>query len=91
MNDKVREQFEAWAIARGQSVLRQGAGYAAERTGMAWLCWQASREAVVVELPRDIDQFADDDHGRRAFSLHTNTAYRECRRAITAQGLKVKP
>lgn len=56
-----------------------------------WEAWQASRAAIEVEMPRDVDQFADDDPGRRAFSLHTNTAYRECRKAIESLGLKVKP
>lgn len=78
-------------IVRSQWLERKGDGYAAPVPDYGWWAWQASREAVVVELPRDIDQFADDDPGRRAFSLHTNTAYRECRRAIEAQGLKVAP
>lgn len=98
MRDISREQFEAFASAH--EVLKQygfekfpagGDDYDAIPLQAAWAAWQASREAVVVELPRDIDQFADDDPGRRAFSLHTNTAYRECRRAIEAQGLKVAP
>lgn len=105
MRDISREQFEqrypvpegaCWNAEEGRYVLFHlklctAAKY--ERFVEHWVCWHASREAVVVELPRDIDQFADDDPGRRAFSLHSNTAYRECRRAIEAQGLKceVKP
>ena len=99
--NKMREQFEVWALsakAHGEHFdLSRGnhGSYKSPITHWLYCSWvasyQASREAVVVELPRDIDQFADDDPGRRAFSLHTNTAYRECRRAIEAQGLKVAP
>lgn len=80
--DLMREQFESWAIARGQSVLRQGAGYAAERTGMAWLCWQASREAVVVELE---SHYCYDRPGD-AYAV-----IQDCKEAIEALGLKVAP
>lgn len=96
----VRDQFESSLIAMhveaGMPVedaltfLEVGVmGYTSVYTKAAWWAWQASRQAVVVELPREVDQFADDDPGRRAFSLHTNTAYRECKRAIESQGLRV--
>lgn len=87
--DLMREQFEAWAIARGQSVLRQGAGYAAERTGMAWLCWQASREAVVVELPNPADYEVYNDHSD---FLHVDDVelMKAVRAAIEAKGVKFK-
>jgi len=97
MRDISREQFESFArdvLDWSDDEFRlasDGKSYYWGATAEAWVFWQASREAVVVEMPRDIDQFADDDPGRRAFSLHTNTAYRECRRAIEAQGLKVAP
>lgn len=100
MSDKMREEFEEWAVTSAwlgigdESQMHQdsdGTGYNEIEVHTAWLGWKASRESMVIELPRDVDQFADDDPGRRAFSLHTNTAYRECRKAIEAAGLKVKP
>lgn len=51
---------------------------------IAWEAWQASREAVVVELPdRDVEQCA--------YSLGFNSCLKQSRAAIEAQGLKVKP
>ena len=47
----MREEFETWAESRGQALRRQGEGYAAERTGMAWKAWKASREAIRLPTP----------------------------------------
>ncbi|MGY2429568.1 hypothetical protein [Pseudomonas tolaasii] len=47
----MREEFEAWAETRKQSLKRQGEGYAFERTDLTWKAWKASREAIVIELP----------------------------------------
>lgn len=46
----MREDFETWAESRGQSVKRQGEGYAAERTGMAWKAWKSSRSAAADKI-----------------------------------------
>lgn len=92
MSDKMRKEFiEAFVKQFGFG--RMAASSNTDAAGMlvcAEWAWFASRESMVIELPRDVDQFADDDPGRRAFSLHTNTAYRECRKAIESAGLKVK-
>ncbi|KJK19074.1 hypothetical protein [Pseudomonas sp. 2(2015)] len=63
--------------------------------GAAMWAWQASREAVVVELPPaparpEEPEFALDDSHMDAY----NAAVRmrdACAKAIEAQGLKVKP
>jgi len=106
MSDKMREEFATWYLAEvtqsyGEGVraqaqknldwTREDGSFADPMLRLACLAWQASRAAVVVELPKEVDQFADDDPGRRAFSLHTNTAIRSCRAAIEAAGLKVAP
>ena len=50
--DKMREEFEAWAISdMGYMVARAGDGYKCDYMNTAWLSWKASRAALVVELP----------------------------------------
>lgn len=107
-NDKMREEFEAWAACSAwlglgeESQLHQdaeGTGYNEIEVHTAWLAWQASRAAVVVQFPTPMDgpeiDLADDDYEQ--FELHENTAIevnamrRECLRAVEAAGLKVKP
>ena len=54
-NDKIREEFEAWAAENGMAIhLARGESglYGSPVTQRYWGCWQASRAAVVVELPR---------------------------------------
>lgn len=45
-----REQFEAWMFERGQLC-----EYASIGANIAWIAWQASRAALVVELPKPMD------------------------------------
>ena len=92
MRDISREQFEqrypvpegaCWNAEQGRYVLFHlklctVAKY--ERFVESWVCWQASREAVVVELPQP---FEGDD-----FTMYDG---KEIRAAIEAQGLKVAP
>ncbi|HDS1791446.1 hypothetical protein NPS34_25810 [Pseudomonas putida] len=89
--NKMREQFEARFVEEYVRVLGEGARELAAHTlaanpplvSMSWWAWQASREAVLVTLPKitghEYDPLAGAD-------------YREgCREAIEAQGLKVAP
>lgn len=83
--NKMREQFESFArdaLDWADDEFRlasDGKSYYWGHTGEAWVFWQASREAVVVALPKDIVtmagpvMYADD-----------------VRAAIAAQGLKVE-
>lgn len=53
--DKMRDEFEAWATENGMAIhLARGESglYGSPVTQRYWGCWQASRAAVVVELPR---------------------------------------
>ena len=53
-NDKMREEFEAWAISdMGYMVARAGDGYKCDYMNTAWLAWKASRDALCVELPEN--------------------------------------
>lgn len=93
MLDISREQFEArypvpegacWNAEQGRYVLFHlklctVAKY--ERFVENWVCWQASREAMVVELPKFDDYPASIERDMRE----------SLRAAIEAQGLKVAP
>ncbi|MCE0778906.1 hypothetical protein [Pseudomonas sp. NMI542_15] len=85
--NKMREQFESF----GRDVLdwsddefrlaSDGKSYYWGATGEAWVFWQASREAVVVELPKFDDYPASMERDMRE----------SLRSAVEAQGLKVAP
>lgn len=61
MSDKMREEFEAWAVKSGYNTKmivpiagensKEKAIYANGQTRSAWQAWQASRAALVVKLP----------------------------------------
>lgn len=54
VDDKVRQEFEAWAVTKGMGMhlARADSGlYVSRVTQNYWDCWQASRAAEVVELP----------------------------------------
>lgn len=84
--DLVREQFEAWARSKGhdleyRNIPGVGQFYECHRTLLAFEVWQASREAVVVDLP-----------GLQCLRVNQydyQEAREQCRRAIEAEGLKV--
>lgn len=93
MRDISREQFESrypvpegccWNAEQGRYVLFHlklctVAKY--ERFVESWVCWQASREAVVVDLP---------PRGALAASDSPWEVFDSCREAIEAQGLTVE-
>ena len=86
MSDKMREDFELWAGGRSMPLLRSGEGYAAERTGMAWKCWKASRESVVIEPPKALYSQGTSDEYKRG-SRAVLDAYHH---RLLDQGLKVR-
>ncbi len=85
-NDKMREEFEAWARKMSmdleyRNIPGVGQFYECPRTLLALEAWQASREALVIELPRDVTNVTckDFESGRDAVV-----------EAIEAAGVKVK-
>lgn len=58
MTDKMREEFEAWAITSawlgltGECMEFIDGGYVNCEVQAAWLGWRASRESLVIELPQ---------------------------------------
>jgi len=88
--NKMRAEFEAAYAAKSTArngrfcpeVLTRGddGDYVIPSVQSAWWAWQASREAVVVELPKDIVTMAGP-------VLYAD----DVRAAIEAEGLKVAP
>lgn len=90
--NKMREQFEAWILENwpGQYLDRFETGeYHGFTLEHCWKAWQASREAVVVELPDSIVGARRYQHAEAAFAHKEGID--DCREAIEAQGLKVAP
>ena len=99
MSDKMREEFE---VAYTEVQVRLGiysvkrlfdtleGSYISSTTESAWWGWQASREAIEVELPQrwSVDGF---ESGWVADPDGANLDYAETVKAIEAAGLKVKP
>lgn len=91
----MREQFEAWAIGhfinffdRNILQLDEWGDYVLGNVRMAWTAWQASREAMVVDLPKP---YSDHRLASRLERHARASAIHECHAAIEAQGIKVTP
>ncbi|MBD1589759.1 hypothetical protein [Pseudomonas typographi] len=85
--EKMRTEFEAWVEANfGLSVRRNPAGaYQSFGVYAAWEAWQASRAAVVVELP---SKWNDPTNSNMQ---SWDSGIDDARMAIEAAGLKVAP
>jgi len=77
-NDKMRDEFESWANSLFYPLETHENGlYVKLVVQDMWAAWQASRAAVVVELPGNVH--------------HTASGMRlGCQEAIEAAGLQVK-
>ncbi|CRI56381.1 hypothetical protein [Pseudomonas sp. CCOS 191] len=110
--NKMREQFEAWECDAPQGPQTdpmwlmydaESNAYGLEKIQDRWEVWQASREAVVVELPKVVGfEGAYDSHRDHEFVPSMSDVedadeiFGLCRRVeakevIEAQGLKVAP
>ena len=84
MSEKMREAFELWAISCHMCTYLDGVEYRHQSTEWAWMAWQASRAALVVELPEKpycAQGMAYPDY---------SDALKDCRRAIESSGVKCK-
>ena len=98
-NDKMREEFEAAISAKaGEPILsiylsRRGDTYSTSTLHFAWWAWQASREALVIELPpepaipEDPEEAIDDSHMDAYHAAKRMRA--ECVKSVKAAGVKV--
>lgn len=96
--NKMREQFESalvesliadgWAYASARLILERGSDgkYRSIKADAGWWAWQASREAVVVDLPCTVWACPHPEADSEEYMWPE-----EVREAIEAQGLKVKP
>lgn len=98
MADKMREEFEAWAVRRKGPqpwelphfvcFKNEDGTYVDNGANVAWEAWQASRESLVIELPmRSCDAAVSD--------MNYHKGWNDCldwsRKNIEEDGLKVKP
>lgn len=108
MSNQSRIEFEAWAATKGMAMhlARADSGlYVSRVTQNYFDCWQASRAAVVVELPQVVafeagyDSIRDNEYAALPDQFSDFEAdevfplHRSCevRKAIEAAGLQVKP
>lgn len=91
MSDKMRDEFEAWIEREtGFNTFRtqyamtnpEEQQYLCHRTNLAWMSWQASRAAIVVEISSDI-------HGE-SFADGHNAALSEVEMRLKSAGLSFK-
>lgn len=90
---KSREEFEAWAEKNGyrMDLIPNSDIYSYSSTRCSWEAWQASRESIVVELPkRNADAYTERDwdgnHGGRS----RNNTLNECAVALRTAGIRIK-
>ncbi len=84
-NDKVREQFEAWALSCNQMIDKANGVYLVRSVDCLWVAWRASREALVIDLPETIGTYAHPESDRE-WVLDPD----DVRKSIEAAGVKVK-
>jgi hypothetical protein len=92
-NEKMREEFEVWAVSQAASMKYSFPEDATQINGLgdyaivwvqgAWLGWQASRAALCIELPS-----LTSEHDRE--DVHYNMAVSNCREAIESTGVRTK-
>ena len=78
MDEKMRAEFEAWWREENGNRLY---------CESAWRGWQASRAALVIELPEQISK----GYGYSEGDEYYNLALKRCRSQIEAAGVRVKP
>ena len=94
--NKMREAFERTNSRDHRRQPPKGNNYIDPMAQADWESfqkgWQASREAVVVDLPPKISAHNTTEGGFvRPEAEHYDEAIGDCREAIEAQGLKVAP
>jgi len=85
MSEQIREAFELWAISCHMCTYLDGVEYRHQSTEWAWMAWQASRAALVVELPPEREErFID------SYQEGWNDAIDSCRVRVESVGVTCK-
>lgn len=83
--DQSRKQFEEWASSTGHNTSRDARGlYVFSYTATAWVAWQASRAAIEIKLPTELQL------KKYACSDCISVTLDEVENGIRAAGIKVK-
>jgi hypothetical protein len=98
MSDQVRKEFEEWAEKCNEagkigyiSLLKtkNNLHYIHKNTSVMWSAWQASRQTLVVELPKVHDEPYADDY-TRAFIDGKKSIIEEVHDAVDKAGVSYK-
>lgn len=90
MNDKIREDFEAWVMENwpAQSLAKFNDGeYQGFTVQHCWEAWKASRDSLTIELPPMPKAQRSDEEA--TYSAGGCDMRHKCSKAIEAEGLKV--
>ena len=96
MSDLMLKQFEAWAVIDNQySIARTYTDlrYDEDDTEAAWDAWQASRECLVIEMPKPagLDRMSSEMSMQEIREDNRfNLALELAKKALTAAGVKTK-
>lgn len=94
--DESRKQFEDWVKFHlgddwsevSMHTANGGANYKDSYVDLAWIAWQASREAIVIELPEKMVLVGLEEIDRTLTAINAGMAMVES--VVRAAGIKVK-
>ena len=85
MSEQIRDGFESWCKTLGFNIDKFDGDYIISSTDWAWKIWQASRAALVVELPDGYkDRYLD------KYQEGFNDAVESCRNRLEDLGLELE-
>ena len=85
MSEQIRDGFESWCKTLGFNIDKFDGDYIISSTDWAWKIWQASRAAMVVELPDGYkDRYLD------KYQEGFNDAVESCRNRLEDLGLELE-
>lgn len=86
--DKMREEFEGWVRRRGGDVMKRDRDYISSMTREWWQAWQASRAALVVQLPAPCYRAEHVDRCSNDLEWDSYFEIEEVKSALSEAGIK---
>lgn len=93
--DKMREEFEEWAVNTKNQfdlpffIIKKADGIYVDRgTEISWQAWQASRQALVVELPAPCYRAEYTDYCNNSLEWDNYYEIDEVKSALSEAGIK---